>query len=49
LPRCPEIQKLVKQLEDEKEATEEKVKKYIESAVATIMRLKNIKPELHRQ
>jgi hypothetical protein len=30
-------------------AGEDRVKKYIESTVAAIMRLKNIKPELHRQ
>jgi hypothetical protein len=30
-------------------AGEDRVKKYIESTVASIMRLKNIKPELHRQ
>jgi hypothetical protein len=28
---------------------EDRVKKYIESTVAAVMRLKNIKPELHRQ
>jgi hypothetical protein len=36
----------VKELAGEQE---DRVKKYIESTVAAIMRLKNIKPELHRQ
>jgi len=58
--RCPEIQKLVAELaqvkevghvkEQRKEVSEEdRLKKYIESTVSTIMRIKNIKPELHRQ
>jgi hypothetical protein len=31
------------------EQEEDRLKKFIESAVLTIMRVKNIKPELHRQ
>lgn len=47
--RSPELQGLVKRLGEEKAAEEDAVKRFIESAVTTIMRVKSIKPELHRQ